>query len=475
MADLLTLVGGKGRSQIGHTCGLANAAFCDTFSTIASPRGRGGDLNKNRWAVGRFTPYPGIVFPSNPNYTRILPIPAGIQEGFANTTAYPPNDMLVSNIGAHRGQLMTSIAVQNYGSGSMMIRQPFDFTSRTGTILFYVDAATPTNLGHYIQFSLTADPVPCPTFVIADNDETGPVPRHGLILPFRDAQSGQPAGTRVNIADASVYNTYARTALTPSTVLTGSSAPATLAGSLNRIEIRVSTSLVSVYMSDYFDGSTYPNSSRLVWEDSISLPFSIGYVHIAVRNHACVKYIWPVTTGIYYWDNVAFDGSALAVPRAYEVPDNTTTASITDDATEGAITVQNLGYRVSDGSVISEGVWSPSSNISPLTFTGSVDLTGASSAQMTLNLWVLTGGTPTISTSSGLRYKFNGGTWRTRTFTSDEVSAVNGAGSGGALGLLIDLTLADLQSGTNTIDFSTVNIPQNFYPMICNIDLLVHT
>jgi hypothetical protein len=407
-------------------------------------------------------------------------MPASIQTGQSGTSLFPPDDMLVSNTGTHNGQFVTGAAIQDYGNESFMIRQPFSFTSRTGTIVCYVDAWSPATLGHYVQLAITADPVPCPTYLHGSNDESGPVPRQGVFLPFRDLQSGQTAGTRINIANAYVYDAYAKTALTPSTNLTGASAPATLAGSLNRIEVRISTSLISVYMSDYFNGTDYPNSDRLVWESSASVPFSVGYVHFATRNHATIKYMFPITTGVRYWDNISFDGPVMPVPRAYEIPDNTTTNSMTDDPTEGSITVMNVGYRVSDGSAISEGVWSPTALVSPLTFNGSVNLTGATSAQLTLNMFVFKDGTPAVTTSTGLKYKLNGGTWRTRLLTSDEVAAINGTapkdvGASGMVGLLIDVTLGDVVSGTNTIDFSMVSASMGYYPMVCNIDLLVYT
>lgn len=451
----------------------AASGFSDSFNQVASPRGRGGDLDSRVWSTGRLAPH-DTVQPSNPNWIRAATIPSGIQTGFGSTSVYPPNDMLVSNTGTHNGQLMTCATIQNYGNASFMIRQPFDFTGRTGTIVVYVDAKSPSSIGYYLQIAITADPIPCPTYLAGGNEETGPIPRHGVVLPFKDGQSGQPASSRINIATAYVYNAYAQTVLTASTNLTGTNAPATLDGSLNRIELRVSTSLMSVYMSDYSpDGVSFPNQ-RLVWEASMSLPFSVGYVHFGLRNHASLKFGMP-TTGVYYWGSAAFDGPALPVPRAYEIPDNTTTDTITDDVSEGAILVQHLGYRVGDGSSIAEGVWSPTALISPLTFTGSVNISGATTAKLALNVFFLPGGSPALTTSSGLKYKFNGGTWRTRTLTSDEVTAVNTSGAAGLMGLLIDLNLADLQSGTNTIDFSSVSVPSGgYYPMICNIDLLVY-
>jgi hypothetical protein len=425
----------------------AGFAFFETFNQPAAVRGRGGDLDSSRWAVGRLQPS-NIGQPTVPNWVRLASMPSGDE--------YPPDDMQVDG-----GRLLMGSVVQNYGYAGLMIRQPFAFTGRTGTIEVYVDAVVESSLASYIQIAITADPVPCPTYLIAENDETGAIPRHALILPFR---SNQGLGTtRAQIAEASVYDTYARTALSPSTLLTGTNCPAVSEGNLNRVQIIVSQSNVAVWMSDAFNGSTYPNF-RKIYEAAIDLPFEVGYVHLAARNHASVKYHFE-TTWVYRWDTITFDGPVLATARAYEIPDGTATAAIPGDPDadppEGELTVMALGYNV------------PDAGVGPLTFTGSVNLSGAVSAQLTLNMFMQTLGN-TATTSWGLLYRFNSGSWRTRTLTADEVTAANTLGSGGLIGLLADVNLGDLQSGVNTIEFDTVDVPLGYPPMVANIDLLVH-
>jgi hypothetical protein len=95
------------------------------------------------------------------------------------------------------------------------------------------------------------------------------------------------------------------------------------------------------------------------------------------------------------------------------------------------------------------------------------------SGVLTLQLFVQSI-THTPDTTWGLKYKFNGGTWRTRLLTSAEVTAlINEPGCAGYLPLAVPITFADLQSGTNTIDFSSVVVPQDYAPIVQNIDLLL--
>jgi hypothetical protein len=254
--------------------------------------------------------------------------------------------------------------------------------------------------------------------------------------------------------------------------VTGTSRPTTVQDKPNRFELLLSSTRLQVWASDHSvdGGRTFPNF-RLIWDGAVTMPFTRGYVHFGIRNHASVKYSHPATY-VYHWDNIRFDGPTVDLPRAYEVADNTTSGTSTDTLElDYPYAYRNLGYEVSDGSGRAEGVWSPTANISPLSIAG-VDLTGMTTAQLTLHLFVNTI-SHTADTSWGLRYRWNSGTWRTRVLTAGEVTAVNLAGAAGHVGLLIDLTFADLQNGTNTLDFSTVNVPMDYAPLVQNIDLLL--
>src|SRR5579864_5176496 len=167
-------------------CGLATAAFCDTFDEGPAPiRGRGGDLDPGRWSAARLAPSDISGGPANPVST--APIPP-CKASFPSLSVYPPNDTLICDPGPSlSSQLMTAVAIQNYGNNSYMIRQPFDFANRTGRIVFDVDAVSQSSLATYIAVDLTEDPIPAPTFLELQNFETGPVPRNGLMMKWSDS------------------------------------------------------------------------------------------------------------------------------------------------------------------------------------------------------------------------------------------------------------------------------------------------
>lgn len=448
-------------------CGLANAAFCETFAAPASPRGRGGDLNASRWGVSRLAPG-GLSFGVNPVRKSTMPTcRAGIVAG----DHYPPNDMQIcDSTGLHPGALMMGVTTQDYGDTSISPRQPFDFASRTGTVVCDVTAICESILASYVQLSLTEDPTPSVSYHAEDNQEPGANARNGILIELGGAVGG---GTHVGVSAVYVYTDAVQALIAASFELTGTNRPTTLANKFNHLEVRVSATNLQVWMSDYSTDDTTFTNLRRIWEGTITAPMTRAYVHFGIRIHSNIKFDFPATTP-RYWDNCGFDGPVLAGPRAYEITDNTTTDSGGDPTySDYPWNFMNLGYEVSDGSGRAEGVWSPTALVSPLTFTGSVNLSGMTTATLTLHLFVQSI-THTPDTTWGLKYKFNGGTWRTRLLTAAEVSALIAyPGTAGYLALAIPVTFADLATGTNTIDFSTVNVPMDFAAIVQNMDLLV--
>ena len=440
--------------------------FKEFFSSVASPRGRGGDLDPSVWSVGRLVPY-GIST-DRVNHIRHATIPV-CRAGISSTSVYPPDDMLVCDATSSLpGTLMTGIVIQNYGNHDFMSRRPFDFAGRTGKFYCDVDMVCEGALGAYIQLSITDDPITCPSFLIANNNETGPIPKNGIMIAFSLENGG---GANTGVGSVWVYTNYSGVEITPTFQLTGANMPTTQQDKLNHIEVLVSETTLEVWASDKTpDGTSFPNF-RKIWAGSITAPMTRGYVHFAARNHATVKYGFAATH-VYHWDNCGFDGPVLPTPRAYEIPDNTTTGTSTDNSElDYPYAYMNLGYELSDGTGRAEGIWSPTSNISPFTISG-VDLTGKTSAKITLALFFNTI-SHTADTTWGIKHKLNSNAWRTRNLTSAEVTAINTNGTAGCLLMVIDVTFSDLVQGTNTLDFSTVNAPQDYVPLIQNIDLLL--
>jgi len=53
----------------------------------------------------------------------------------------------------------------------------------------------------------------------------------------------------------------------------------------------------------------------LLWEGDLDLPFSRGYVSLALRNHATLKY-WLGSAATARWDNIGFDSYRVTVTGA---------------------------------------------------------------------------------------------------------------------------------------------------------------
>ena len=199
-------------------------------------------------------------------------------------------------------------------------------------------------LGGFFSIDITEDPLTAPTFREFGNYEHGVFPRNALMIKFSDNCLTQ--GTAISAGKVMVYTNYQGAIIQPTFVAQPGSTPSCLSTRtqfLNHFEIRLSQQQLEIYGSDYSpdDGQTFPNLRR-IYAANINLPFTRGYVHLAARNHASKKY-GHGPDHIYHWDNVGFDGPAIAGPRIYEIPDNTTMGSYQGGQ------VMNLGYQLLDG------------------------------------------------------------------------------------------------------------------------------
>ena len=75
-------------------------------------------------------------------------------------------------------------------------------------------------------------------------------------------------------------------------------------------------------------------------------------------------------------------------------------------------------------------------------------------------------------------YRLNGGATHAYHYTADFlafIAAQLGAQQpvAGSLGVRLDVDLAELVSGTNTIELATTHVPTNYPPAVSNIDLVV--
>ena len=95
----------------------------------------------------------------------------------------------------------------------------------------------------------------------------------------------------------------------------------TAPGALNHVEVYVTQTHIEVWVSDVSaDGASFPDL-QMLWAGDIALPFSRGYVSLALRNHATMKY-WLGSAASARFDNVGFDGPVVTGAREYSAPDS---------------------------------------------------------------------------------------------------------------------------------------------------------
>ena len=425
-------------------CGLATPAFCEPFEG-ARPGGRGGDLDETRWSVARWghqvqylwerapasTYRDGHVFPSTfcgAPFSGILP-----DDDFKICDG-------VGVAGEHSQQLDEVFDDQgDYGVTAMRIRQPFDFTGREGTIVWDVDAkVNPLNFGHgwWFEIWITADPAPLP-----HHQGSGVLsfPRQGVGFAFQfGADCPEDATWRSGLETIFVTDGYQIVHQIPFFALDELPQRCFVVadGVLNHFELRLSAGRAELWASDA--GAPASLVQRAVIAP-LDLAFSRGYVHLEHGgfNAALDGNVTPSQT--FRWDNIGFDGPILVTPRGYDVP---------DPGTPGQGGAAQIGWFLDGG---------------PQAFTlHGVDLSGATSAK----LGFVFDATPGVQ----LAYQVNGGP--AHTFSYPETTAY--AGQGGVHGFSVDVPLAELSPGDNTLVFS-LPAPASSHEGIGSVDLTVET
>jgi hypothetical protein len=359
--------------------------------------------------------------------------------------------------------LLVAAAAQNYGENSYRIREPFDFTNRTGTIVFNAQAYLNQLLG-WISVEVTEDPINAPGFAMGSpgtmNLEGSLVPRNAFEVQFQNDCAGYLAPPAFSVSNIQVFNNYADTVLSPGTPV----CLATAQGKLSHFEISVSQTHIEVKASPISSDGVHFDPPMSLYATDVNLPFTRGYVHITTHNHATLKYSPnnSLDSWVAQWDEVGFDGNTITDWREYEVPDALTPGM---NASSRPGPVVSIGYRIAD---VATG---PAQTL----HLKSVDLTGVVSAQLSLSAYYIAFGTSGDPTKYVLQYRFNGGTWRNRPLTAGELGVLMGGNSLGVIGQMIDVSLSDLVQGDNTLEFVTSNVPQNYPPAVGNIDLVLRT
>jgi hypothetical protein len=429
-------------------CGLEAAAFCDTFDAPAGGATRAGELDGTKWSAARMCEIGG----PSANDGEAVPIGAATVPTCRDdlpAQVFPSADTIVcdGNDAVQSNHLLMLVAAQNYGQNSYRIRQPFDFAGRTGNIVFDAEGFNEGLLG-WISLEITEDPAPAPSFTFAENFENGSIPRNAVEIQFGDSCGG----TGVGITDLIVYDDFVQNGVLSQPGMCADARE----GRLNRFRVELSQTRVEVFAAAASaDGVTFGALER-IGSVAIDLPFTRGYVHITAHNHATLKYstdgmdAWKAR-----WDNVGFDGPAITGDwREYEALDSL-------DRTPGGKV--NVGWRLADQA---QG---PAQTITIL----GVDPSGATRARLALQNWSqhFAGNEP--DADFALNYRLNGQAWKARNLTASELQMMRDLPNAGTRSLMLDVDVAELVEGDNTLELTTSNAAMSAAPVALNVDLIL--
>jgi hypothetical protein len=432
------------------------AAFCDQFDAPAEKQGRAGELDTEHWSGSRAAPQ----LASRDNLSvGILPGTLPPCRADLPAKVSPPQDALICDptTPIPSNHLLVVASAQNYGQNSYRIRQPFDFEGRTGKIVFDAEGYLVNSLLGWISIEVTADPISVPGFAIVGvpNDEGTQIPKNAVEIQFQDNCAGFKNPPVFGLRLVAVYDNYVANFINPADHV----CPAGKQTHLNHFEVAISASKVEVYASDASDGDGMFAEPQLLISADVKVPFTRGYVSITTHNHATLKYSDGNTLDAWVarWDNVGFDGPKLTNTREYEVAD---ALRLAPDPRAENQDVTNIGYRIADAAM---------GPAQALHFKD-VDPTGMKTAQLSLSAWYLD---QDMNKSYVLQYSLNGGAWHDRPLDDGEAAILTGVSSQGQLAQVMDVPVGELTSGDNTLELVTKNAPQNYPPVVSNIDLIL--
>jgi hypothetical protein len=440
-------------------CGLSSAAFCEDFDA-PHPGGRGGEIDEARFAFSRWGSFDGFrrhaAF-SDPPAGTFFSNPDGPPSlcGAAFSRVFPPDDVRVCG-----GQLQELFDDGGgFAINSFMARQPFDFTGRTGSLVFEVDAKRNDGWdghGWWLEIWITEEPAPIPYALGAGG--LGSIPRNGVgfqIAPHGTAADADPQLDQINTIGARLVVAREYTIVRDGVVSDDPAPIRVRDGSLNRFRVEVSRTQLEIFGSDWDAPTELRSLARI---DGIDLGFEVGYVHFQhVHNNAaqtanccdgtcgcdascvCGQGTNASATQVYRWDNIGFDGPVLPPLRGYDVLDSGRIETI--ETKEATLEYYTLGHVLTAGDQLS---------------VAGVDLTDAMFA--TLDLALLSAGPGSV-----LAYRFNGNPWHE--FVHPSPHALDGPGM---TSFSLAAPLSELALGTNTIEFAGDEV------WVTAVDLTVH-
>jgi hypothetical protein len=253
---------------------------------------------------------------------------------------------------------------------------------------------------------------------------------------------------------------------------------------------------VEVRITPYSEDGVTFGDATFVYTQPLNIPFNRGYVHLSLHNHATIKYSEPGSTeltsvvdaSVARVDNVGFDGPVVSNWREYEVPD--ALVQFTEANFQPFVdpyNPQNAGVDI--------GYWVGDAADGPkqtLTLKG-VDIANVIKARVAASFWVNFLSSTGVPADYKFRARLNGKDWREYKLTAAEAAffgdgpgqgpttlnpsgqPVGNPGTQGRLAILIDVPVEDLVAGDNTIEFVTADVPTEYPPIVCNVDLVLGT
>ena len=430
-------------------CGIANPAFCETFSAPDGNGNRSGDLDGTLWGVSRQL---GAVNFGQGQYYYVLP--TTMERCGTDVVVQPPHDVAICN-----GQAVESVSDQHgVTSLAMYPKQPFDTAGRVGTITFDVSDDSHGSHRAWPEFWYTDQPVPAPFTHFSSLQS---VPKNGFGVRFaaycppnvpgcgvRFVCPDEPADVAVITVDSAVViNNYVSDdsftdvgvgtiSVTPVDCVKASSGP----GDMNRFQLKVSQNEIDVYGTDA--GTTSP-LKKIAVINNMALTLTRGLIWIEDVHYNGDKDGVDQGVHTFTWDNVGFDGPLLPRDLAFDVSDSLAPIA-------GYADLLNLGWGVFPNDA------SPLTLIIPNVY----NVAQAAGALLTFNY--STYNPVTIS------YRLNDGAWHDQTWPFGACYTQNDFVLCGAKTIAVPVDLADVQSGINTVQFMSTDATA-----IANVDLVL--
>jgi hypothetical protein len=329
IVDAVGWVTGSAVRASGSPCGIAGAAFCETFDAPAGQGTRTGDLDPVLWGVSRL----GNINPGGGIANDI----AQVSMQGCGTTAWvmTPNDVRICD-----GQLFETV-----NDGGIVVnldtypKQPFDFSGRTGRVTFDVSADSDGSHGAWPEFVITDKPVPGTRVTISGG--TPPAAMNEVGFSLDGCTSGPGGTTAVGTVFVNRNGVYEEVGHESKGCVTKGSAR-----SMNHFEVRISVNHLEVWGTDA--GGTV--LKQLAVADNLGLTFTKGLVWLNDVHYNARKAVEPCGCGTQWnhtftWDNLGFDGPKTYRDLGFDVPDANVPGA---PATAGDPT-RRVGFQIGRG------------------------------------------------------------------------------------------------------------------------------